>query len=125
VRIGGQGLVAGTKFQEFRRSCVIYILIDRRFFHQGDTTNVWPVFDCGMAAQNIMLLATNYGLGTIVQAQAIVYPDVLRKVLKIADSKLILIGISVGYPDREARIVKSFRSEKEPLDRITRWYGFD
>jgi nitroreductase len=112
-------------FKNYGAPCIIYILIDRGFFQQADRINVWPVFDCGMAAQNIMLLATDYGLGTIVQAQSVVYPDALRKVLNIADSKLVLMGISMGYPDWEAPIVKSFRSEKEPLDKITRWYGFD
>jgi nitroreductase len=112
-------------FKNFGAPCVIYILIDRAFFYQAKGINVWPVFDCGMAAQTIMLLATNYALGTIVQAQSVAYPDVLRKVLKIPDSRLILIGISIGYPDWEEKIVKSFRADKEPLHKIARWYGFD
>jgi nitroreductase len=112
-------------FKNFGAPCVIYILIDRAFFFQAKGTNVWPVFDCGMAAQNIMLLAVNYGLGTIVQAQSVVYSDIVREVLTIPESKLILIGISIGYPDWEAKIVKSLRSDKEPVEGITRWYGFE
>jgi len=71
-----------------------------------------------------MLLASRYGLGTIPQIQAVDYPDILRKVLGIPDSKLIVLGIAVGYPDRDDPI-NQFRSEREPLDKIARWYGFD
>ena len=71
-----------------------------------------------------MLLAGQYGLGTIPQIQAVDYPDILRKVLGIPDSKLIVLGIAIGYPDWEDP-VNQFRSEREPLDNITTWYGFD
>jgi nitroreductase len=83
----------------FGAPCVIYIYIGRSFYQQGDRLNSWPLFDCGLVAENIMLLATKYGLGTVPQIQAVLYPDVLRKVLGIADSKLIVLGISIGYPD--------------------------
>src|SRR4030043_445811 len=108
----------------FEAPCAIYIYIDRSFYQQGDTLNIWPVFDCGLVAENIMLLATKYGLGTIPQIQAVVYPDVLRKVLGIPDSKVIVLGISVGYPDWDDP-VNQFRSEREQLDSVSTWHGFD
>jgi nitroreductase len=110
--------------RSFEAPCVIYIYIDRSFYQQGDKLNIWPVFDCGLVAENIMLLATRYGLGTIPQIQSVLYPDVLRKVLGITDSKLIVLGISVGYPDWDDP-VNQLRSEREPLDNISTWYGFD
>ena len=108
----------------FEAPCVIYIYIDRSFYLQGDGLNMWPIFDCGLVAENIMLLATKYGLGTIAQIQAVVYPDVLRKLLGIPDSKLIVLGIAVGYPDRDDP-VNQLRSERESLDNVSTWYGFD
>jgi nitroreductase len=108
----------------FEAPCVIYIYIDRAFYQQGDTVNIWPVFDCGLVAENIMLLATKYGLGTVAQIQAVMYPDVLRKALGIPDSKLIVLAISVGYPDWDDS-VNQLRSEREPLDNVSTWYGFD
>ena len=107
----------------FEAPCVIYINIDRSFYQQGDGLNIWPVFDCGLVAENIMLLATKYGLGTIPQIQAVTYPDVLREVLGITDSKLIVLGIAVGYPDWDDP-VNQLRSEREPLDIVSTWYGF-
>jgi nitroreductase len=108
----------------FEAPCAIYIYTDRSFYQQGDALNIWPVFDCGLVAENIMLLATKYGLGTIPQIQAVVYPDVLRKVLGIPDSKVIVLGIAVGYPDWDDP-VNQLRSEREPLDNISTWHGFD
>jgi len=108
----------------FEAPCAIYIYIDRSLYQQGDALNIWPVFDCGLVAENIMLLATGYGLGTIAQIQAVVYPDVLRKVMGIPDSKVIVLGIAVGYPDWNDP-VNQFRSEREPLDSVSTWHGFD
>jgi nitroreductase len=75
-------------------------------------------------AENIMLLATKYGLGTIAQIQAVNYPVVLRTVLGIPDSKLIVLGIAIGYPDWDDP-VNELRSEREPLGNISTWHGFD
>jgi nitroreductase len=108
----------------FEAPCVIYVYIDRSLHKQGDQLNIWPMFDCGLIAENIMLLAIKYGLGTIAQIQAVVYPDVLRKVLGISDSKLIVLGIAVGYPDRDDP-VNQLRSERETLVNVSAWYGFD
>ena len=108
----------------FEAPCVIYIYTERSFYSAGNSLNVWPIFDSGLIAENIMLLATRYGLGTIPQIQAALYPDVLRKVLGIPDSKLIVLGIAIGYPNWDDP-VNQFRSEREPLDKIARWYGFE
>ncbi len=80
--------------------CVIYILTEKSFYtQQGQGLNVYSVFDCGIAAQTIMLAAVNYGLGTTPAAQAVPYPDVVRKILDIPDTKLLVLGIYLGYPD--------------------------
>jgi nitroreductase len=108
----------------FGAPCEIYICIDRSCYFQENGINVWPVFDCGSVAENIMLIATHYGLGTIPQARAVVYPDVIRRVLDMLDSKLIVLGIAIGYPDWNDPINLS-RSDREPLDKVVKWYGFD
>ena len=111
-------------FKLFDAPNVIYILTDRSFYQQENSLNVWPVFDCGLVAENIMLLAPKFGLGMIPAIQTAAYPDILRKILAIPDSKLIVLGIAVGYPDPNHRANK-IRTEREPLDNITMWTGFD
>jgi nitroreductase len=107
----------------FGSPCEIYIYTDRSFYLQETGINPWPVFDCGMVAENIMLLATKYGLGTILQAQAVAHPEILRKALGIPDSKLILVGLAIGYPDWESPLNK-FKTSREPLGTLTKWFGF-
>ena len=68
--------------------------------------------------------ALKYGLGTVPEDQAVAYPDVLRAVLGIPNSKLIVLGIAMGYPDRD-HPVNQLRSDRDPLDNVAKWYGFD
>jgi nitroreductase len=111
-------------FRHYGAPVCIYLLVGRNFFYQSQGINAWSLYDSGSAVQNIMLLATNYGLGTIAQAQAVVYPDIVRKVLGIPESKLIALGISIGYPDWDDP-VNQRRTQREPLDKVVTWYGFD
>jgi nitroreductase len=110
-------------FRHFGAPAVIYLLTRREFYYQPKGLNVWALYDCGAVAENIMLLATKHGLGTVVQAQAAAYPDVVRQVLSISDSKIIFLGIAIGYPDWENPI-NQFRTEREPLESIATWHGF-
>jgi nitroreductase len=125
---GRRGKKAGEWYLQGPRlygaPAAIYVLIDRSFFEQHTGLNVYPVFDCGLLAQNIMLLATDHGLGTIVQAQAVHYPNVLRQIMGLPESKLVLVGIAIGYPDWDNPI-NGFRSDREAVGSLVKWYGFD
>jgi nitroreductase len=89
----------------------------------GKNKNVYAVFDCGLIAQTIMLLAVEYGLSTVAAAQSVRCPEVLREKLEIPDSKVVVLGILIGYPDTENPQYGVY-SDRVPLDEITRWYGF-
>jgi nitroreductase len=102
----------------------IYLLVGKSMYRQSKGVNVWSLYDCGSAVQNIMLLAVKYGLGTIAQAQAVIYPDIIRKVLSIPQDKLIALGISIGYPDWE-NPVNEERRPREPLEKVVSFHGFD
>jgi nitroreductase len=110
-------------FRHYGAPCCIYLLVGKNFIYQEKGVNVWSMYDCGSAVQNIMLLAVNYGLGTIAQAMAVVYPDIIRKELEIPEDKLIALGIAIGYPDWDNPITKDVR-DREPLDEIAKFYGF-
>ena len=72
--------------------------------------------------QTISLAALNYGLGSIMLAAGISYPDTVRKKLNIPESKQIVIAIAIGYPDNTAAVNK-FRTERVPLSEICTWHG--
>jgi nitroreductase len=110
-------------FRNYGAPVCIYLLVGKNFLYQSKGVNVWAIYDCGSAVENIMLLATNYGLGTIAQAQAVVYPDIIRKVLDIPEDKLIALGIAIGYPDWDNPINKE-RRDRESLDKVAKFYGF-
>jgi nitroreductase len=44
--------------------------------------------------------------------------------LGIPDSKLVLVGIAVGYPDWDNPI-NEFRSDREAVESVVKWHGFD
>ena len=111
-------------FRHYGAPVCIYLLVDKSILYQAKGVNVWSMYDSGSAVQNIMLLATNYGLGTIAQAQAVVYPDIIRKVLGIPADKLIALGIAIGYPDWNAPVNQE-RRDREPLDKVAKFYGID
>jgi nitroreductase len=110
-------------FNHYGAPACIYLLIGRDFVYQEKGINVWSIFDCGLVAENIMLLATSYGLGTVAQAQAVVYPDIIRKVLPIPEYRLLALGIAIGYPDW-GKTRNKLRSEREPLEKIAAFHGF-
>jgi nitroreductase len=110
-------------WRHYGASACIYLLVGKNFLYQEKGINVWAMYDCGSVVQNIMLLATNYALGTIAQAMAVVYPDIIRKELGIPEDKLIALGIAIGYPDNRKKINKDRRG-REPLDNIAKFYGF-
>ena len=110
-------------FRNYGATTCIYLLIDKIYLQQEKGINVWGMYDSGSAVQNIMLLAVNYGLGTIAQAMAVVYPDIIHKELGIPNDKLVALGVAIGYPDWDNEINEDFR-DREPLDTMAKFYGF-
>lgn len=109
-------------FRNYGATTCIYLLMDKNYMEQEKGINVWGMYDSGSIVQNIMLLAVNYGLGTIAQAMAVVYPDIIHKELGMPQDRLIALGIGIGYPDWDNEVNKDFR-DREPLDTMVKFYG--
>ena len=105
-------------FRFFDAPVAIVLVVDRALTDQG------PLLDIGLAVQTICLAAMEFGLGTCIEGQGVSYPDVVRSVLGIPDSKLIVLGLAVGHPDWDDPMNR-FQSEREPLENVAAWYGFD
>ncbi|GAB4537906.1 MAG: nitroreductase [Thermodesulfovibrionia bacterium] len=90
------------------------------FLYQDSTLTEWSILDMGMFAQTLMLAANAYGLGTVPQAYLTDYSKVVKQFLGIPDSKRLILGISIGYPDKGAKI-NSYRSERVKVEEITKW----
>lgn len=82
-----------------------------------------PLMDIGAVMQNICLAALDYGLGTCIEDQGVMYPEVLREVAGIPENRRIMIGIAIGYPDPDFP-ANRLETAREPIDSITEWVGF-
>lgn len=107
----------GLRF--FDAPAAIILLID-----ESMSGKEYALFDLGLISQTICLTALSYGLGTCIELQGALYPEVIRKHTGLPDSKKIIVGIAVGYPDPEFP-ANRIETEREPLQNIATWQGFD
>lgn len=105
-------------FRYFDAPCAIFIYSDNCLSEVGS------VLDIGAVMQNLCLAALKYGLGTCIENQGIQYSDMLREVIGIPASKRIAVSIAIGYPDWDFP-ANALVSERESLDNITLWRGFE
>ncbi len=82
----------------------------------------WFIFDIGIVTQTIALAAQEYGLATCILGDAAAYPDEVRRVANIPESKQIIIGIAIGYPDWDDPL-NSLRTVREPVEELVTWRG--
>lgn len=108
-------------FRHYGATTCIYLLINKNLVHQPRGTNAWALYDCGSVVQNIMLLAVSKGLGTVAQGHSAVYPDIIKRHINIPDTKLIVLGIAIGYPDTSNPECLSDTSRKS-LDSTATFY---
>jgi nitroreductase len=102
-------------YEFYGAPCVILLFMDRTLGH-------WSVYDMGLFSQTLQLAAHSFGLGTCIQASVPGYPDEIRKFLGIPESRQLVIAISIGYPDMEAKL-NTYRSIKMKLEEFVRWYS--
>jgi len=104
-------------FRFFDAPAALILSIDRSL------KGVSPLFDVGLFTQTICLAALNYGLGTCIEMQGVMFPEVARKYARIPESKRIITSIAIGYPDWDFPANK-LESEREPIEGFVTWRGF-
>lgn len=90
------------------------------FLFQDSSLSMWSVLDMGIFAQSLMLAANAYGLGTVPQAFLTDYSSEVKRFLQIPESKRLVLGISIGYPDLADK-ANSYRSDRVGIDKIVKW----
>lgn len=105
--------VANTKL--FNAPAAVYITIPKK-------RTQYCLFDSGAIEMAVMIAAKEHGIDSIAAYEAIKYPDILRKHLKIPDDEDIVIGISLGYEDKENDLNK-YRSQRLNLDEACHFYN--
>ncbi len=90
------------------------------FLYQEASLSQWSLFDLGIFAQTLMLAAHARGLGTVPQAFAVDYAADTKRFLGIPESKRLVLGMAIGYPDMEAP-ANSLRTDRAPVEEILTW----
>lgn len=78
--------------------------------------------DCGLFVNNFLLAAHSRGIATIPQAALATQAPVLREFFGLPDDRLVLLGISFGYPDLE-HPVNAYRTERQSLSEVATFVG--
>lgn len=111
-------VIAGYRnnFKFFDAPCVIFVAMDK-------TLTSWSIFDCGAFVYGLLLAAHAEGLGACPQAMPTGYSSAIRSHLNIPDRQLIVLCISLGYPN-PASPMNQYRSQRRELGEFVHWYGF-
>ncbi len=103
-------------FRFFDAPAAIIVWVERSM---GD----YSTFDAGLFVQTLMLSAVNEGLGTCAERSVILFSDKIRELLELPESKKLLLGLAIGYPEAEAPI-NSARTDRGSVSEFTDWLGF-
>ena len=104
-----------SNYEFYGAPCVLFLFMDSGL-------SSWSIFDMGLFAQTLILAAYAFGVGSCLQASLARYPDVVREFLGIPRTKQLVLGISLGYPDLDARI-NTYQTERVGLDNFVQWHS--
>ena len=71
---------------------------------------------------SIILSAIDKGIDSVAAYHSIKYPDILRKYMKIPDDEDIVMGIALGYEDKN-NILSQIKTERMTLDEACNFYN--
>jgi nitroreductase len=103
-----------ANFSFYRAPHAIYLF-------QDASLTPWSLFDLGLFAQSLMLAAHARGLGTVPQAFATDYAREIKQFLSIPETKRLVLGMSVGYPDMNSP-ANAMRTDRSGTEEIVTWY---
>lgn len=81
----------------FNAPVLVYLTIPK-------ASPAWSIFDLGIFAQSLMLLAINKGLAVIPAHSLVAYPELVRKYAQIPDNESVGMAIGIGYADCKAEV---------------------
>lgn len=110
----GREKLSLMNFEFYGGPCAIFLFMD-------GSLNEWSIFDMGLFTQNLILAAQSFGVESCLQASVTNYAREIKKFLKIPESKKLIICISLGYSDNEAKL-NTYRATKQKPEEFTKWY---
>jgi len=101
-------------------SCRFYGAPAAILFCLDDSFPKARLVDIGIALGYLVLTAHEFGLGTCPIGLINAYEDEIKDLLNIPENKTVVIGVALGYPDRDVPINR-FKSTRDDLSRFVRW----
>ena len=102
-----------ANYELFSSPAVVYLTLQK-----GHTQ--WSVYDLGALGMSIMLAAKDLGIDSIVAYELVKYPDILRKYAKIPENENVIVGIALGYEDKDEKM-NQFRSSRNSLEEVCKF----
>jgi nitroreductase len=99
---------ADKNFKLFGAPHVAIVTTDARL-------GVYGAIDCGGWVANFMLAAKSRGVASIAQASLARYPNFIRRHFSLDRNRLVVCGISFGFPD-EASLANAYRTSRASVD---------
>jgi nitroreductase len=106
---------AGDMFALFSAPSLLLFCVDRGIPRE------YAMLDTGAIMQTVCLLAHARGLGSCILAASVRYPALIREIIPIPETKAVIIGVALGFPDKETPI-NQFTRERANLDAFTLWF---
>jgi nitroreductase len=78
--------------------------------------------DIGLLVQSMCLAAMHFGVDTLIAANFVSHPDLLREALEIPESLKIVTGVGLGYANPDA-IINTYRAPRRPIGEVVRYKG--
>ena len=101
-------------FEFYGAPCAIFLFMD-------GSLNEWSIFDMGLFSQNLILAAHSFGVESCLQAVVTRCAPEIKRFLGLPESKKLIICISLGYPDNDAKL-NTYRAVKQQPEEFTKWY---
>jgi len=76
--------------------------------------------DIGIALAYFILTAHDFGFSTCPIGLITAYEDEIKDLLNIPENKNVVIGVALGYPNRDIPI-NHFKSPRDDLEKFVRW----
>ena len=81
---------------------------------------VYGAVDCGLYVQTFLLAVQSLGLGAIPQAALAAYAPFIREYFGLPDNRLIVCGMSFGWPDHD-HPANGFRTRRATVEDTVTW----
>jgi nitroreductase len=101
-------------FNLFDAPAVVIFTVDKTILLE------YAMLDVGLILQTFCLLAHDKGLGTCIMAASVMYPEITREAFSIPETKRLVMGAALGWPDTQAP-VNSFKRDRGQLEEFVRW----